>query len=304
MLAKFRNLEIAPGFRFFVQISRLSSHASSPRKRDPEKREREKTGGKPEESVINPNVPDLGSRFRGKDEKEIVLGLECEKFIKIHSEILSKNPVREGGETVTSQEDQAASGEETLRIKKKKARFAPHAGPLSPDPNLPPGLRRWGALAIATGLGTGFSPFAPGTVGTLVGVALFWFLAPPFGGWGIYTAATVGLIALGIHAATLAEGIYRKKDDGRIVIDEVVGYLVTMLGTCGVDDSTVRKAWIAAAGFLVFRFFDILKPPPAYQFQALPGGYGIVIDDVMAGVYGCLTLHLGLFLWGMTGFGA
>lgn len=193
------------------------------------------------------------------------------------------------------QDGQPASGEETLRMKKPK--FDPHAGPISPDPNLPPGLRRWGALAVATGLGTGFSPFAPGTAGTFVGVLLFWFLAPPFAGWGVYTVATVCLIALGIWTATLAEGIYRKKDDGRIVIDEVVGYLVTMLGTCGADDSTVRKAWIAVAGFFVFRFFDILKPPPAYQFQALPGGYGIVIDDVMAGVYGCLTLHIGLILW-------
>jgi phosphatidylglycerophosphatase A len=143
----------------------------------------------------------------------------------------------------------------------------------------------WLSLAFATGFGTGFSPFASGTVGTFVGMAIYWFMAPPYASWLLYIFGMAILIALSIPVATIAEGHYQKKDDGRVVIDEVVGYLVTMLFA----PHTWTALWL---GFILFRIFDIIKPPPARNSQALPGGWGIVVDDLMAGVYSCICLHV------------
>ena len=170
---------------------------------------------------------------------------------------------------------------------------------MSEDPGLKPGtFRRALVLTLATGFGTGFAPVASGTFGTLVGVALYWFLTPPYGGWVLYLAATIFVTALAVPVATAAEGIYRKKDDRRVVIDEVAGYLVTMLFAWDAEWTLNYKIAVAALGFVLFRIFDIVKPPPANRLQALPGGWGIVIDDVLAGFYACLCLHLILFLAG------
>ncbi len=140
-------------------------------------------------------------------------------------------------------------------------------------------------LTVATGFGTGLSPFASGTVGTLVGVLLFWFLAPPYVGWLAYIVASAVLIVLAILVSTAAEAVYQKTDDGRVVIDEIVGYLVAMLWA--------PHTWQAVlTGFVLFRFFDIVKPPPARGLQSLRGGLGIVVDDLVAGAYACVILHL------------
>ncbi|NQU44583.1 phosphatidylglycerophosphatase A [bacterium] len=145
---------------------------------------------------------------------------------------------------------------------------------------------RFLVLAFATGFGTGYSPVVSGTVGTLVGVVLFWFLHP--GGWPAYLFACIILTWMAILVSTAAEGIYGRKDDGRIVIDEVVGYLFTMLWA--------PRTWPAIAiGFVLFRFFDIFKFPPARGLQGLRGGKGIVIDDLAAGLYSCIVLHV--ILW-------
>ncbi len=166
----------------------------------------------------------------------------------------------------------------------------PHAGPVSPDPGLKPGPLRAAVLALATGFGTGYSPFASGTTGTLPALILFWFLAPPFGSWISYSIATIFVILAAVPIATAAEGIFGKKDDGRVVIDEVAGFLVTMMWA--------PHSWKAlVAGFFLFRLFDVLKLPPARRLQALPGGWGIVIDDVFAGIYACLCLHIIRWLW-------
>jgi len=170
----------------------------------------------------------------------------------------------------------------------RPAPFDPHAGPVSAPPRIQ-GPMLWLSLAFATGFGTGFAPFASGTVGTLVGVFIYWFMAPPYGTWLAYILGSAVFIALSIPVSTIAEGVYQKKDDGRVVIDEVVGYLVTML--------FVPHTWqCALLGFFLFRFFDIVKPPPARNLQALPGGWGIVVDDLMAGVYSCICLHLVLVI--------
>jgi len=172
----------------------------------------------------------------------------------------------------------------------------PHAGPISRDPGLQ-GPARWITLALATGFGTGFSPFASGTAGSLVGVVIFWFMAPPYGAWWAYGLATVLLTLLAVVVSTAAEGIYRKKDDGRIVIDEVVGYLAAMLWVWQGDWSSGQRMTAATIGFVLFRLFDIVKPWPANGLQRLPGGGGIVIDDVIAGLYACLCLHGVIWVW-------
>jgi phosphatidylglycerophosphatase A len=140
-------------------------------------------------------------------------------------------------------------------------------------------------LALATGFGLGLSPFASGTVGTLGGVALFWLMAPPEGTWCTYILYSLLFIWMAVLVASVAEGHFRKKDDGRVVIDEVVGFLVTML--------FAPHTWQAVAiGFVLFRIFDVVKPAPARKIQELRGGLGIVADDLVAGAYACVCLHL------------
>lgn len=157
----------------------------------------------------------------------------------------------------------------------------PHA------PYLKPGPMRGLLMAGATGLGTGYSPAAPGTVGTLLGVALFFLIAPPPGMacWGSYLAATLLFVLFAIETSTAAESVFRQADDQRIVIDEVAGYLVTMMW--------VPRTWeLALTGFVLFRFFDIFKFGPIRRSQSLRNGWGVVADDVLAGIAACLCIHI------------
>ncbi|HET8896556.1 MAG TPA: phosphatidylglycerophosphatase A [Protaetiibacter sp.] len=137
--------------------------------------------------------------------------------------------------------------------------------------------------AIATALGAGYSPIAPGTCGTAVTVPLAFALAPlPV--WQ-YVLVLVAVTVIGIWAAGRADRAWGTHDTGRIVIDEVAGYLVTMTL---VD----RGHWVPlAVGFVVFRALDILKPPPIrWLDRHVDGGFGVVIDDVAAGVVGMLIM--------------
>ena len=148
------------------------------------------------------------------------------------------------------------------------------------------------ARSIATALGVGFSPIAPGTCGTARAVPLAWALASmPLWQYALVTAA---ITVVGIWAASVADRSWGTHDSGRIVIDEVAGYLVTM---ALVD----RSSWLALlAGFVVFRAFDIGKPPPVRQVDRLMGGgTGVVLDDVAAGIYGLVVMVLGGYagLW-------
>ena len=133
--------------------------------------------------------------------------------------------------------------------------------------------------AIATALGAGYSPVAPGTCGTLVTVPLAYALAGlPV--WQ-YALVVLAVIGVGIWAADRADRAWGTHDSGRIVIDEVAGYLATV---ALVD----RSHWAPlAVGFVVFRALDITKPPPIrWLDENLPGGVGVVLDDVAAGVLG------------------
>jgi phosphatidylglycerophosphatase A len=137
--------------------------------------------------------------------------------------------------------------------------------------------------AIATALGAGYSPVAPGTCGTIVAVPLAYLLAPlPI--WQ-FAIVIVGVTALAIWAADRADRAWGTHDSGRIVIDEVAGYLTTM---ALVD----RGHWAPLlVGFVVFRAFDIIKPPPVrWLDENLPGGWGVVLDDTAAGVMGMAVM--------------
>lgn len=130
----------------------------------------------------------------------------------------------------------------------------------------------------------GLSPFAPGTVGTLGGVAIAWALSrqDAYLAWSLAAAAVLYLI--GRSLGTWAEEHAGEKDPGIFVLDEVIGYLITVAWIRG-------PSWLAlTAAFFVFRFFDVLKPRLARRMERIPGGDGILLDDVVAGVYGLAVM--------------
>jgi phosphatidylglycerophosphatase A len=140
------------------------------------------------------------------------------------------------------------------------------------------------ATAIATAGGAGYWPWGPGTAGSLVGLLLAWLMARQFDWATGLPLLLVALIAIGpgVWASTVAAGA--SKDPQFIVIDEVLGQWLTLAGA-------VTFNWKALAlGFVLFRIFDIVKPWPVRRFEALPQGWGIVADDLMAGVYGAIIL--------------
>ncbi len=149
---------------------------------------------------------------------------------------------------------------------------------------------------IAFGFGAGLAPFAPGTFGTIVGIpffiALMW-LSTPF-----YLAAVAALFAFGCWACGRSAKLLGVHDYGGIVFDEIVGFLVTCIPL--LPALHLRHGylwhWLAAA-FVLFRFFDILKPPPIRKLdQGVGGGFGIMLDDVLAGGYAALLLAIATWL--------
>ncbi len=143
-------------------------------------------------------------------------------------------------------------------------------------------------LILASNAGLGYAPVASGTFGTLAGIPVFYLLAPLSPSF--YLLAWLVLLLVSFWAAAEAGRIYGVVDDGRIVIDELVGYLVTV--------AFIPFSWQAALlGFLFFRLFDIVKPPPASWFdRRMKNGFGVVLDDVVAGLYGAAALRLSLHL--------
>ena len=135
---------------------------------------------------------------------------------------------------------------------------------------------------VATLWRAGYSPVAPGTVGTFCGV-VFLLLFKPFG-WTLAALAAV-LFVVGVAASGAAEVVLQRKDSRHIVIDEFAGCLITMFF---VEQSLVNLAM----GFFIFRFFDIVKPPPVNWMEKLPGGWGVMMDDVMAAVYANMALRI------------
>ncbi len=145
----------------------------------------------------------------------------------------------------------------------------------------------WLATTLATWFGCGFAPFAPGTFGSLGALVPAILLARA--GWRPLHFVALGVAALPVAVWSAHQFAKRtgKKDPQQVVIDEVVGQWIALGGAV-----TVKQIhwpiWIAA--FALFRLMDIWKPAPVRQLERLPGGYGIVADDVMAGIYAALVL--------------
>ena len=139
------------------------------------------------------------------------------------------------------------------------------------------------AIAIGTGCGAGFSPFASGTVGSAVGVALYVSLSSA--GLPVVLIAVVLLFPVGVWAAGVCGKRYGAHDHGRIVVDEIVGQLIALASF------PARPGWLLA-GFLLFRLFDIWKPFPAGRIdERWRTPLGVMADDVVAGAYANLTLQ-------------
>jgi phosphatidylglycerophosphatase A len=139
------------------------------------------------------------------------------------------------------------------------------------------------AILLATAGGAGYAPIAPGTFGSAVGAILYLVMR----GLGLGASWEIGLLAavtvLGVWASTEAARHFGREDPGYVVIDEVAGQLATYL--------LLDLSWVGVTiGFLLFRIFDIIKPWPAGKLESLHGGWGIMADDLMAGVYGWLVL--------------
>lgn len=140
------------------------------------------------------------------------------------------------------------------------------------------------AAFIATGAGAGFFPKAPGTAGSVVGV-LVYFLMDTAGVSAYFVHAILFLFFAGILAAQRVETFWGH-DSQRIVIDEVVGQMIA-LSSVGM----ARHSWVSVvAGFALFRVFDIVKPFPVRYLERLPGGVGVIADDVGAGLYALAVL--------------
>ena len=143
------------------------------------------------------------------------------------------------------------------------------------------------ANLVSTWFGCGYAPKAPGTAGSLAAIAIA-ILLHDFAGlgrWHFLLLAAL-LFAPGVWAATRTARALGLKDPGIVVVDEVIGQWIALAGAAHLD-------WIAyAAAFVLFRLFDIWKPPPVRRLESLPEGVGIVADDVMAGVYAALVLLL------------
>jgi phosphatidylglycerophosphatase A len=168
------------------------------------------------------------------------------------------------------------------------------------------------ALAIAT-CGVGYLPLAPGTWGSLVGVGLFALLRDFFlwllshlerskqwdilqYAYGVVTleSATICSIAVvGVWAASHTERLSGKKDPGKVVIDEVVGQMIALLP---VPLAFGSIWWCTILAFVLFRFFDIIKPYPARRLESLESGLGIMADDIVAGVYAAIGVAIAVVI--------
>ena len=156
--------------------------------------------------------------------------------------------------------------------------------------------RRRGAFLIATWFGCGYAPKAPGTAGSLAGLLIAMALHYMGYGRGMLLALTAILMAPGIWSASVVARETNTTDPHIVVVDEVIGQWITLAGAATFN----WRTWLAA--FALFRLLDVWKPAPARQLESLPSGWGIVADDVMAGLYGALGIfvldRLHLFTYG------
>jgi phosphatidylglycerophosphatase A len=156
----------------------------------------------------------------------------------------------------------------------------------------PTGAMDWISYLFATGAGAGLLPIAPGTFGALEGVGLFLLLraswAPTEGRAVLLAVANTLIFALGVLASDRVCRILQSKDPRKIVIDEVSGQMISL------SPLLVSPTWLSVfIGFILFRIFDIFKPYPIRKLEHLPGGLGVMVDDVLAGIYAAVLVWAG-----------
>jgi phosphatidylglycerophosphatase A len=145
-------------------------------------------------------------------------------------------------------------------------------------------LVRFSVRFLASGCFSGHIPFAPGTMGTLAAIPLYLLLVNTLQGW-LYAGALIALTLVAIWISGLAATIYDRKDPPQVVIDEIAGFMLTMT-------AIPPDAMYIIMGFILFRVFDILKPQPAgWINDRMRGGSGIVLDDIVAGLYANIVLQ-------------
>ncbi len=156
------------------------------------------------------------------------------------------------------------------------------------------------AALLATGFGAGLSPIAPGTAGSVVGLALAWMLGRVFASHVPSIAPSAGLLmsglGIGLIGVAASGPVCRSleaEDPGCIVIDEVAGQVIACAGLASLPTAS-PAGWVAA--FVLFRLFDVWKPAPIRQLQSLPGGWGVVVDDVAAGLAAAALVAVGRWI--------
>lgn len=164
-------------------------------------------------------------------------------------------------------------------------------------------------LLLAQGLGVGRIPVAPGTFGSVLGVAWFALLLAGGNPW-LYLAGTVASLAASVWLCGAAEKVLQQTDPGSVVLDEIVALPIcfapfVVAAYCRAGHLPPPATLLSRNGlvivltvFALFRFFDIVKPWPIRQSQALPGGWGVTVDDVLAGIFTAATAYALLRLMG------
>jgi phosphatidylglycerophosphatase A len=142
------------------------------------------------------------------------------------------------------------------------------------------------AIFIATGFYSGYFPLAPGTMGTIVAIP-FYFIISLFNSIIYYSIIILVLFIIGTIASSKAIKIYRQEDPSPVVLDEIVGFLVALF-------LIEITWWRLLAAFFIFRFFDITKPFPVGAVERIGKGFGIMADDLIAGIYTNLIMHLAI----------
>jgi phosphatidylglycerophosphatase A len=151
-------------------------------------------------------------------------------------------------------------------------------------------------VLIATGFGVGYARVAPGTFGSLLGLPFAWGLCAA--GWhpALFAALAAAVFLLGVWASTAAGAHFGRHDPPACVIDEIAAFPVVFGGVAlGLYPFSLLSA---ALGFGLFRLFDIWKPPPVRALERLPRGWGVMADDLMAGVYAGVCLWVAMTLYG------
>ena len=144
------------------------------------------------------------------------------------------------------------------------------------------------AFAIATVFKAGYIPIAPGTVGSIIGLLVFW-LIKDYASFTIEMFVAAALFFAGVWASTIVEQVLERHDPGVVIVDEVVGMLISLM----LLPPTTTVIFLA---FFLFRFFDIVKPYPARWCEQLSRGWGIMMDDVVAGLYVNVLIHIALWI--------